>query len=47
VIMRLILARLGLGKQPKSGELQELWQWVPVDCRLVPIFAEAQREVAA
>jgi hypothetical protein len=47
VIMRLILARLGLGKQPISGELQELWQWVPAGCRLVPIFAEEQREVAA
>jgi hypothetical protein len=47
VIMRLILARLGLDKQPRPGELQELWQWVPEGYRLVPIFAEAQKDVAA
>jgi hypothetical protein len=47
VIMRFILARLGLGKQPRSVELQELWQWVPAGYQLVPIFAEEQREVTA
>jgi hypothetical protein len=29
VIIRLILARLGLGQPPKQNELQELWQWIP------------------
>jgi hypothetical protein len=38
VLIRLILARLGLGKQPSQMELQELWQWVPTGYRLVPIF---------
>ena len=38
VLIRLILARLGLGIQPKSAELQELWQWVPTGYQLVPIF---------
>jgi hypothetical protein len=38
VIIRLILARLGLGKQPAQAELQELWQWVPSGYRLVPIL---------
>jgi hypothetical protein len=47
VIMRLVLARLGLGQQPRSVELQELWQWVPAGCRLVPISAAEQKEVAA
>ena len=37
VLIRLILARLGLGAQPKSAELKELWQWVPTGDRLVPI----------
>jgi hypothetical protein len=40
VIIRLILARLGLGKQPAQTELQELWQWVPSGYRLVPILPE-------
>lgn len=40
VIMRLILARLGLAKQPSQKELQELWQWVPSGYRLVPILSE-------
>jgi hypothetical protein len=40
VLMRLILARLGLGQQPARVELQELWQWVPTGHRLVPIFTE-------
>jgi hypothetical protein len=30
LIIRLILARLGLGEQPTQVELQELWQWVPI-----------------
>jgi hypothetical protein len=38
VLIRLILARLGLGTQPKSAELQELWQWVPTGYQIVPIF---------
>jgi hypothetical protein len=38
VLIRLILARLGLGPQPSSSELQELWQWVPAGCERVPIF---------
>jgi hypothetical protein len=38
VIIRLILARLGLGQQPSQLELQDLWQWVPVSYSLVPIF---------
>lgn len=41
VITRLILARLGLGRRPEQGELQELWQWVPTQHKLVPIYAEA------
>jgi hypothetical protein len=40
VIIRLILARLGLGKQPAQTELQELWQWVPSGYHLVPILPE-------
>jgi hypothetical protein len=47
VIIRLILSRLGLGKRPAQVELQELWQWVPAGCRLVPIFAEGQMKVTA
>jgi hypothetical protein len=39
VLIRLILARLGLGQQPGQIELQELWQWVPKGYQLVPIFA--------
>jgi hypothetical protein len=39
VLIRLILARLGLGQHPTRVELQDLWQWVPIGCRLVPIFA--------
>jgi hypothetical protein len=41
VLIRLILARLGLGKQPNRVELQELWQWVPTGSRFVPIFGES------
>jgi hypothetical protein len=41
VLIRLILARLGLGKQPNRVELQELWQWVPTGYRFVPIFGES------
>ncbi|MGI0492795.1 hypothetical protein ACN4EG_13510 [Alkalinema pantanalense CENA528] len=37
VIIRLILARLGLGTRPEPMELKALWQWVPEGCRLVPI----------
>jgi hypothetical protein len=37
VIIRVILARLGLGAQPAQVELKELWQWVPQGCQLVPI----------
>jgi hypothetical protein len=40
VLIRLILARLGLGQPPSCLELQELWQWVPTGYQLVPIFAE-------
>jgi hypothetical protein len=40
VIIRLILARLGLGKQPAAAELQELWRWVPSGYHLVPILPE-------
>ncbi|WP_295620322.1 hypothetical protein [Chamaesiphon sp. GL140_3_metabinner_50] len=39
VLIRFILARLGLGLQPERLGLQELWQWVPTGYRLVPIFA--------
>jgi hypothetical protein len=39
VLIRLILARLGLGKQPNRVELQELWQWVPIGYRFVPILS--------
>jgi hypothetical protein len=38
VLIRLILAKLGLGVSPSSQELQELWQWVPTGHQLVPIF---------
>lgn len=44
VLIRLILARLGLGQQPDRVELQSLWQWVPTGSRLVPIFAEGHVE---
>jgi hypothetical protein len=40
VLIRLILARLGMGLPPDRVELQELWQWVPNGYQLVPIFAE-------
>jgi hypothetical protein len=40
VLIRLILSRLGLGKQPDRSELQELWQWVPKGYQLVPIFVD-------
>jgi hypothetical protein len=43
VLIRLILARLGLGLQPDTLELQELWQWVPTGYQLVPIFADCDR----
>jgi rubrerythrin len=39
VLIRLILARLGLGERPEAWELHELWQWVPEGYRLVPILA--------
>ena len=40
VLIQLILARLGLGQRPDRSELQELWRWVPDDCRIVPILAD-------
>lgn len=39
VLIRSILARLGLGPRPDRVELQLLWQWVPTGYDLVPIFA--------
>ncbi len=39
VLIRLILARLGLGQRPDRLELQELWQWIPHDCQ-TPIFGD-------
>ncbi|MGG6242084.1 hypothetical protein ACQ4N7_25990 [Nodosilinea sp. AN01ver1] len=47
VIIRVILARLGLGQPPASKELKELWQWVPEGYSLVPIFSAATRHAAA
>ncbi|MBD2112535.1 hypothetical protein [Leptolyngbya subtilissima] len=47
VIIRVILARLGLGQQPTSKELKELWQWIPEGYSLVPIFDAATRHHAA
>ncbi len=41
MIIQLILARLGLGRRPEQRELQELWQWVPTQHKLVSIYAEA------
>ncbi len=40
VLIRFILARLGLGQQPDRSELQELWQWVPTGYNFMPIFAQ-------
>jgi hypothetical protein len=40
VLIRFILARLGLGQPPDRSELQQLWQWIPTGYHLVPIFAE-------
>jgi hypothetical protein len=37
VIIRVILARLGLGESPGRSQLRELWQWVPQEHQLVPI----------
>lgn len=37
VTIRLILARLGLGKRPTQSELRSLWQWVPAGHTLVPV----------
>jgi hypothetical protein len=42
VLIRLILARLGLGTQPTRVELQELWQWIPTGYRFVPIFSRSR-----
>jgi hypothetical protein len=38
VLMRLILAHLGLGHRPSVSELQDLWQWAPQEYRIVPIL---------
>jgi hypothetical protein len=38
VIIRVILARLGLGAQPAPAELKQLWQWVPKGCQFVPVL---------
>jgi hypothetical protein len=38
VLIRFILARLGLGRSPDRSELQTLWQWVPPGSKLVPIL---------
>lgn len=40
VIIRVILARLGLGDRPSQKALKELWQWVPQGHKFVPIEAE-------
>jgi rubrerythrin len=37
VIIRVILARLGLGPKPEADELKALWQWVPTGHDRVPI----------
>lgn len=37
VIIRVILARLGLEERPLESELKQLWQWVPQGCDRVPI----------
>jgi hypothetical protein len=47
VLIRLILARLGLGRPPHRLELQELWQWVPTGYRLVPILDDNELLPAA
>jgi hypothetical protein len=39
VIIRVILARLGLAQQPLQAELQALWQWIPQGHQLVPIWS--------
>ncbi|MGB3308616.1 MAG: hypothetical protein WBG32_12540 [Nodosilinea sp.] len=41
VIMRVILARLGLGQHPNAVELKALWQWAPEGYSLVPISVAA------
>ncbi len=38
VIIRFILAHLGLGKKPKQEELLELWQWKPEGYNFVPVI---------
>jgi rubrerythrin len=40
VIIRVILARLGLGPRPDEAELKALWQWVPTGHERVPIACE-------
>lgn len=37
VLIRLILARLGLGQHPDRSELQQLWQWIPPGYHLIQI----------
>lgn len=37
VIIRLILARLGLGAKPTQNELIKLWQWTPQGYNYVPV----------
>ena len=37
VIVRVILARLGLGNRPPQNELRSLWQWVPAGYQRVPV----------
>ena len=38
LIARVVLARLGLERMPKSNELRQLWQWTPVGHSFTPAF---------
>lgn len=38
VIIRFILAHLGLGKKPQQAELLNLWQWKPQGYDFVPVI---------
>ena len=37
VIIRVILAHLGLGQKPRQEELRQLWQWTPNGHKVVPV----------
>lgn len=39
VLIRVILSKLGLGDKPTQNEVRDLWQWVPIGSKSVPVLA--------